>query len=229
MSIKSSGAGFTLLELLIAMTLMAVVTLIASMALRLTVQAWERGSQEGESRQIMSALPSLLEKQLSARITSRIFNQSNINPDHFFCGSEESLSFLTTFAPYGSAIQGVIWVRYEYEKDQNMLLIYMQPITRLDDLNIGRDGSGSRKGFPVSNKLSESLPVGQIHGIADFRISYAEKPVYETDDSGKWETEWKCGLESVGLPSGLMLEIIISEGSRDRSLKWFYLISGIKP
>ncbi len=55
--------GFTLLELLVAMSLVALVTLIAATAFRMTVQAWERGAEEGESRQIQSALPTLLEKQ----------------------------------------------------------------------------------------------------------------------------------------------------------------------
>ncbi len=225
MSIRTSGAGFTLLELLIAITLMSVVTLIASMALRLLVQAWERGSQEGESRQLMSALPSLLEKQLASRITSRIFNQSNINPDHFFCGSEESISFLTTFAPQGSALQGVIWVRYQYEKDNNVLLIYMQPITRPDDLDIEKEGMRSGKGGSRSDKLLKSVHLSQIYGISGFRISYADQALYDTDDSEKWETKWKCGSESVGPPFGLMLEMTILEGSRSRNMKWFCRIS----
>ena len=38
------SSGFTLLELLVAMTLVALVTLIAATAFRLTIQAWERGA-----------------------------------------------------------------------------------------------------------------------------------------------------------------------------------------
>ena len=128
------SAGFTLLEILVSLTIVAMVTLIAATAFRLTVQAWERGADEGESRQIQAALPVLLENQLAARVNSRLFGKANITPDKFFCGSENSLSFLTTYAPQGSLLQGVLWVRYVFDPGQGVLLIYLKSVTRPDDV-----------------------------------------------------------------------------------------------
>lgn len=211
--------GFTLLEIVIAMTLVAVVTLIAATAFRLTVQAWERGAEEGESRQIQSALPVLLEKQLAARTTAAMFGKTEINPDNYFCGTENSLSFLTVYAPQGSLLQGVLWVQYLFEPSQKTLLIYSRPVTRMEDLVENAEDHRMKK-------TEEGFPVSQIHGITDFRLAYTDDPLFDTDDLKQWQAEWQCGVESVTAPSGLMLEIAIGEGLKVRRFRWFYHIVG---
>ena len=117
------SGGFTLLELLVALALVALVTLIAATAFRLTVQAWERGSEEGESRQIQSALPALLEKQLTARVVTKVFGQAQIKPAVYFCGGENFLSFLTAYAPQGSALQGMQRVSYRFDPGQHKFFL----------------------------------------------------------------------------------------------------------
>jgi len=213
------SCGFTLLELLVAMTLVALVTLIASMAFRLTVQAWERGAEEGESRQIQSALPVLLENQLGARVASRMFGKAMVDPDKFFCGTENTLSFLTTYAPQGSLLQGVMWVRYRFDPGQKTLAIYLKSVTRLDDLGENTDGS-------QLIKTDEGFPVSQIHGILNYRLFYTDDPLFDANDAKQWQKEWKCEAGSAGAPSGLMLEMTIEEGSKARSFRWCYRIGG---
>ena len=211
------SGGFTLLELLVAMALVALVTLIAATAFRLTIQAWERGSGEGESRQIQSALPALLEKQLAARVITRVFGQAKINPAVYFCGGENSLSFITAYSPQGSALQGMQWVRYQFDSGRKTLLIYQQSVTRQDDLPVADRGLGSKT-------AQEGVPVSQIQGISDFRLAYTAEPLYDPDDPRQWQKNWECGAESNGVPSGLMLEMTVGEGARSRSIKWIFRI-----
>lgn len=213
---RQRSGGFTLLELLVAMGLMALVTLIASMAFRLTVQAWERGSEEGESRQIQSALPGLLEKQLAARVITKMFTQAKVNPTIYFCGGEYFLSFITAYAPQGS-VQGMQWIRYRFDPGQKILFIHQQSVTRLEELPIAERGLGSKN-------AEEALPVSQIQGISDFRLAYTGESLYDPDDPGQWQRNWECGAESTGFPSGLMLSVTIGEGTRSRSLTWVYRI-----
>ena len=210
--------GFTLLELLVAMALVAVVTVIAATAFRLAIQAWERGSDEGESRQIQAALPALLERQLAARVIRHVLGQARINPSVYFCGGENSLSFITAYSPQGALLQGMLWVRYQFDPEQKMLFIYQQSVTRLDDLDITNNrGLGSKT-------AGEGLPISQIQGISDFRLAYTAEPLYDPDDTKQWRKNWDCGAESVGAPFGLMLEMTIEEGARSRSFRWFYRI-----
>ncbi|MBI5591149.1 MAG: prepilin-type N-terminal cleavage/methylation domain-containing protein [Deltaproteobacteria bacterium] len=209
--------GFTLLELLVAMALVALVTLIAATAFRLTVQAWERGSEEGESRQIQSALPVLLEKQLASRMIAPIFGAAKVNPAVNFCGDENTLSFITAYAPQGSVLQGMQWVRYQFDAGSKTLLIYQQSMTRQDDLPIAESGLKSKT-------VEAGDLVSQIQGISDFRLAYTGEPLYDSDEPKQWQKYWECGAESKGMPSGLMLKMTIGEGVRSRSFRWCYRI-----
>jgi len=192
---------------------------IAATAFRLTVQAWERGSEEGESRQIASALPVLLEKQLAARVVTPMFGEAKVNPTIYFCGGGNSLSFITAYSPQGAQQQGMMNVRYLFDLGQKMLLIYQQSVTRLDDLAVAESGLGSKN-------AENGFPVSQIQGISDFRLAYTAEPLYDSDDLKQWQHNWSCDAESAGVPSGLMLEMTIGEGVRSRSVKWFYRILG---
>lgn len=211
------SSGFTLLELLVAMALVALVTLIAATAFRVTVQAWERGSEEGESRQIQSALPALLEKQLASRVIKQVLGQAKINPIVYFCGTQDSLSFMTSYSPQGALLQGMSWVGYRFDPEQKMLLIYQKSVTRLEDLVSDR-GLGS--------SADEGIPVSRIQGVSDFRLAYTAEPLYNPDDLDQWQGNWECGGESAGLPYGLMLRMTLGEGARSRSFTWIYRIGG---
>jgi prepilin-type N-terminal cleavage/methylation domain-containing protein len=210
--------GFTLLEILVAMVMVALVTLILMMAFRLTLQAWERASTEGESRQMLSALPTLLENQLNARATANLFASAQIKPDSYFCGSRDTLSFLTMYAPQGSAVQGLLWVRYQFDSAQGILRIYLQPVTRLDDLGDSRDAA---KGISQSD---DGYLVSELHDIVDFSLAYTDTALYNPDDSKQWYSDWKCGTDSAGAPFGMMLTITIKKGSRTQDYRWIYQV-----
>ena len=70
----TSHRGFTLVELLVAMVLLSMVTLVVAMALRMSIRAWERGVEEGEHLQRRVAIPSLMEKQLGALVKKDPFD-----------------------------------------------------------------------------------------------------------------------------------------------------------
>lgn len=217
------SGGFTLLEILVSLTIVAMVTLIAATAFRLTVQAWNRGAEEGESRQIEAALPVLLEKQLASRVNSRLFGKANITPDKFFCGSENSLSFLTTYSPQGSLLQGVLWVRYVFDPGQGVLLIYLKSVTRPDD--VGENITGGLR----SRKMDDGAPVSRISGITKFRLLYTDELLFDPDELRQWHNEWKCEQDAMGAPAtsaptGIVLEMTIGDGPRARNFRWNYRI-----
>ncbi|MBF0574226.1 MAG: prepilin-type N-terminal cleavage/methylation domain-containing protein [Desulfamplus sp.] len=64
LSAKFNNAGFTLIEVIVAMVLVSMITLIMAFALKINLDAWERGNSEGDKLQIGVVLPNMLERQL---------------------------------------------------------------------------------------------------------------------------------------------------------------------
>lgn len=216
------------------MVLMSAVALAAGLALRLAVEANERIEAEGDSRQVFSVLPNILEKQLalvrtnlsapqsSGQAGTRVATQQNVDrglgisrADNklLFCGSENELSFMTSFSRQGSLYQGLSWVHYRYDAASNTLLVYQQIMTRAEDVNGERSGLNRKRTLQTEPDL-----VGRIENVTTFRLSYAEEVDTEWIDTSAWMSFWECdpGLSAVeaGVPAqvSLFLEVGVDKG-----------------
>lgn len=238
---KRHNAGFTLLEVLIAIVLTAAVTLIGAMALRLAVQAGERTGAEGESRQVVTALTALLRRQLAGymplpgqaaglsgpsgssavpltgtgvkSISAESISETN------FCGTETELTFFTSHALQGSNLQGMQRVTYIYHEETRTLTIHDQIVTRRDDLDEALD--------PFSENFDETiLPVSTIEDVDAFYLTYANEEYPDPGDPDFWEPEWPCdgAMTELGMeiPVMVALELAVGTGKGRISGKWLF-------
>ncbi|MFZ3047881.1 MAG: prepilin-type N-terminal cleavage/methylation domain-containing protein [Desulfatirhabdiaceae bacterium] len=209
MNRHSRQSGFTLLEILVAMVLVLLVTLISTQALRLTIQAWERTEKEGDAKQIRVALPSLIHNQLESLVLSARFQQQGQPVNLIFCGSENQMSFFSAYAPQGSESQGLMHIRYVYDNQTATLYIYQQVITSEDSFLTATE-TGSKKGRMTDN------PISQISGISDFRLAYALETEFDPTDENMWEPVWECiegeNQISIGAPAGVLLYLQTVDG-----------------
>ncbi|MGD9971443.1 MAG: type II secretion system protein J [Desulfatirhabdiaceae bacterium] len=235
---KRNNAGFTLLEVLIAIVLTAAVTLIGAMALRLAVQAGERTGAEGESRQVVTALTALLRRQLAGymplpgqaaglsgstgmpmtgagvkSISAESISETN------FCGAETELTFFTSHALQGSNLQGMQRVTYIYNEETRTLTIHDQIVTRRDDLDETLD--------PFSENFYETiLPVSTIEDVDAFYLTYANEEYPDPGDPDYWEPEWPCdgAMTELGMevPVMVALELAVGTGKGRISGKWLF-------
>ncbi len=100
--------GFTLLELIISITILSLIALIIGSGFRLGLNAWERGDEEVEAVQTMRVLSGLIFQQLKSSYPYKIKidNEEMV----LFKGDSSSMIFVTTLAdPYPG---GFKWVRY---------------------------------------------------------------------------------------------------------------------
>ncbi|MGB9712183.1 MAG: PulJ/GspJ family protein [Dissulfurimicrobium sp.] len=132
MTSRCSGNGFTLLELLISITLMAVITVILSMAIHAGLMAWERGHEEDRALMIESSIENLLARQLKCAIRT---SSQDLGEFAMFKGDNAELSFVTTYVPLGSRMGGIFHVIYRYDADSDELIYAQRLITRKDELN----------------------------------------------------------------------------------------------
>jgi len=167
MNRHSRQSGFTLLEILVAMILVLLVTLISTQALRLTIQAWERTEKEGDAKQIRVALPDLIHNQLESLVLSARFQQQGQPVNLIFCGSENQMSFFSAYAPQGSESQGLMHIRYVYDKQTATLYIYQQVITSEDSF-IAATETGSKKSRMTDGLSNTSVCLQRIpdYGLA---------------------------------------------------------------
>lgn len=203
-----SSRGYTLLEIMVAMVLVSTVTLIATMALRLSMNAWERGRQEGEVGALRVTLPLLLEHQLASLVDQADFPAKRKLP---FDGRSQGLSFFTTYAPRGAGAGGLQRVTYLYEEEQKTLWIYLQTVTREEQLKTEYD--------PLSTEWNRELkPVSQLAGIESLTFEYNTHPhpVFSEDD------HWQEKSEKV--PTGIRLQL--TRSGRKKVESWFFMVAG---
>jgi prepilin-type N-terminal cleavage/methylation domain-containing protein len=182
---KSSSQGFTLLEMLVAILIFSMVTMIMAFALKLCIGAWERGRAEGDSFQLKVSVPALIQKQLGSLVGERVFVQGGKQEKLAFMGKESAVSFFTTHTPGMLTGRGGLYrVTYIYDEDAGQLDIYQQLITSSSDLSaelnpFSDDWDGERK------------PDGTVHGIDAFSMAYASGAVIEPGEKKAWTSEWK--------------------------------------
>jgi len=192
------------------MVLVSVVTLIATMALRLSMNTWERGRQEGEIGALSVTLPLLLEHQLTSLVDEASFPaKRNLS----FDGRSQGLSFFTTYAPRGAGAGGLQRVTYRYDEEQKTLWIYLQTVTREEQLKAEHD--------PLSADWNEDLqPISQLTGIESLKFEYniRPQPVFTEDDY--WQEK------SEKFPTGVRLQLIRS--GRKKAETWFFTVAGTR-
>jgi len=168
------------------MVLVSMVTLVVAMALRISIESWEHGVEEGENSQVRVAVPALMGNQLNSLVRTDPFDEAAKKRLLPFCGQAHALSFFTSYAPQGSPWQGLLKITYLFKEEEKTLCLYEQVITREEDLNAGFD--------PMTGKMDESSrPISQVPGISGFDLTYTVhpcQPVLASDS--RWELGLKC-------------------------------------
>ncbi len=209
--------GFTLLELLVTIALVAMVVLVLSMALKLAIGAWERGRNQGDSPLVTITIPRLLEKQLESVLQASSMG-NRIGKQHLaFCGKKNSFSFFSCYAPIGSSLQGVLRMTYIFDPEKKTLTHYEQVITRPEDLKEEFD--------PLSENWNGELkPMSIVEGITLFDVKYSGKVMVDPADEEQWKDEWPCTFPY--LPRALRLAISMDRADPPKPSVWYLRVGG---
>jgi general secretion pathway protein J len=156
--------GFTLLELILAITILSMVTLIIGSGFRLGINAWERGEAEADETQKLRVLSGLMSQQLKSIYPYKM--EIEEKEVVVFKGEPNSIMFVTTLTD--SSQGGLKWVRYLYE---NGVLLY-------------------KEGILPDKKLLEKISGDEE--IIDSNIREV-KFAYFSPDTDEWEESWDLG------------------------------------
>lgn len=156
--------GFTLIEILISITILSIVILIIGGALRLGISSVDRGKAEVEKIDRLRSLVLLLDRQISSAVqTTHTVNGENIV---WFTGDNKGCSFLSTSSLWGRR-EGLIEITYAVEE-------------------------GDREDFRITE--TERLPGEKdglrltiFPDLKDAEFAYF---TYDTDGNPQWLKDW---------------------------------------
>lgn len=181
---RAVEAGFTLVEMLVSMVVLALVMGLVALSLNVISSGWERGGRAAGFYDMVGRANDLIRRDLAG--AKRIFDKAAKTPTLLFRGSERSLTYIVREPPYPS-----------------------QPGLYVVRLSIVSDGKGanqlirSRKRYRATVASTMFGEVSTGPKLLEDRvvlIDRADGPAfsYKADEPGAaWETQW---TDSKALP-----------------------------
>jgi len=108
--LRNANKGFTLLELLISLTILGVIVVIIFGAFRIGIRAWEKGEKDVESRQRQRIVLDLIKRQL-ASICLREVKDAN-QQALLLKGDNKSIEFVSYIPMVPGNQFGTVYVKY---------------------------------------------------------------------------------------------------------------------
>jgi general secretion pathway protein J len=169
--------GFTLLELLIAITVLSLIVVIVGSSMRLGFRAADAGERKIESLERLRRSVTIIDAQIQSAIPLTFSNQTERRT--FFRGDKEGLRFVTTYSIWGGQTGDVV-VNYR----------------------IGPDPQGKQTLYATENVVGTDavLETRLLTDCEAIDFSYFEKGF--TGGEGKWVDQW---TEEVLVPDWIKL------------------------
>jgi general secretion pathway protein J len=110
-----ADSGFTLMEMLISITILGVILTIIMGGLRIGTRAWETGTRDVESRQRLQIVLTLIKNQLGAACPENI-RKPEVDP-YVFRGDDRSMEWISRVSIVPGNDHGKVYVNYRIIAD----------------------------------------------------------------------------------------------------------------
>lgn len=200
----SPHAGFTLLELLLAVALSAFVLLVLAMGTNIVVKDWERSSSRLDDNldQVLSLLQ--LERALTGAFPHLYLDRDENKKYLFFEGEEEKMTWVSTVSP-GRKPGLTAWQILPNDEQEAGVQIRIVP---------------SFAGNPLEN-LEKAEPVVTFKGYTvHFEYLYVDEKI---KDDTKWLKDWS-GKKLQSLPYAVRLRLEKVADTAENSLEMIALL-----
>jgi len=193
--------GFTLIEVMLAMTIFALMSTVLYGAFSLGHSAVEKSQRSFEKNQKLRAVDELLGSYIRSTYPYRASPQG---ATILFAGEQADLTFVSSFS-LAMGGRGMAKVRLFWEGDEKAA-----GVLRLEEETPVRVPSEE------SNEAHEGLSNGLVvrEGVKEFRITYLDPQ----SDEEKWEERWDA-RERNTLPRAVRLNYLTEEG---REVQWVF-------
>jgi len=184
----SGKGGFTLVELVIAMTIMAMLSLALSGVISLGGRSASIGERKTEQARRFRVATSIIVRQLRSAAPYEVPSEDEDEPEPYFIGERERIDFVTTL-PQSPNDTGLAVVSYWQEDDTLMMseLPYFAAFSgdRLDDR---------------TEHLVFSTPL--LYNVRSIRFSYRRSDFGDETWSDHWDA-----IDEDALPAAVRIEV----------------------
>jgi general secretion pathway protein J len=205
--LNGHSKGFTLLELMIALTITAVIVVIIFGALRIGIRAWEKGEKDVDIRQRQRIVLDLIKRQLASTCVSDVWGRDQQLVS--LRGDNKSIAFVSHIPMAPGNRFGLVYVQYavkQEKKDDKEHLTFYEKNIALPDKKIGA-------GNPDEDDFSELLP-----GMKSIVFEYLkDRPGEEVS---LWQKSWDLAVDK-GVPRAVRITLEENDGKTP-----MYVIAG---
>jgi general secretion pathway protein J len=183
--------GFTLLELVVTLTILGLVLVMVLGLLRLGSSSWERGEAKADHYQKQRIVFNLLSQQVKSSFPYKIKAQKAEGDYIAFLGARDSLRFVSTFSVTAKRPEGLVFVIYRVEegKDSEKLLkVFEKRVLNKDFM----------EETPEDEKFLTLL-----EDLSEFGFEYFQEGE-EKEAVGEWVESWD-GKDKRELPSQMRM------------------------
>jgi general secretion pathway protein J len=180
---SKATTGFTLVEVMITLTVLGFILLMISGTLRLGISSWERGESTRDEYQKLRIISQLISQQMKSAVPYKIKTQQAEGDYLAFDGKLQKVRFISTLPMRGNHPGGWVYAIYEFKeggREGGQLVLYEQRV-----LN---------KNFFEADP-EEELAVPLLEGVSSVRFEYYREEDSEKSQSGGWVEEWNAKEE----------------------------------
>lgn len=192
--LRNANKGFTLLELLISLTILGVIVVIIFGAFRIGIRAWEKGEKDVESRQRQRIVLDLIKRQLASICLSEVKDASQ--QPVLLKGDNKSLEFVSHIPMVPGNQFGTVYVKYvvksKNDGEMERLTFWEKNIVLLDKET-------------DMNDLHEDDFFELFPGVQSIAFEYLKGGIDE--ETSQWQETWDQAIDE-GFPLAIKLILI---------------------
>ncbi len=191
--------GFTLIEVMITLTILGFILLMIFGVFRMSLASWEKGEAIKDDYQKERIISQLISRQIKSLVPYKIKGQKPEGDFLAFEGTAQSLKFVSALPLAARQPEGLVYAVYAFEQKgekTSVLMLYEQKL-----LN---------KNF-MDEPLREERGVPLLEGITEVHFEYYREAAPEKGQESGWVEEWNPAEEKA-LPRALRLTITYPSG-----------------